>query len=216
MNSILVLFGAPGSGKGTQATRLSELYNIPSIATGDLIRAEIKNGTSLGKKVEEYANKGLLVPDSIVMSIFNSFLTPNNITKGFITDGYPRTLAQAEDFDKQLGPSASKVLPIYLKVNTNDLVDRILGRSTCPKCKRVYHDLFKPPVVAGRCDLDQEVLQKRKDDTKEVVSERTNVFLAELKPILNYYGNRMVEIDGNDTMDNVFNSIKKVIHGPNN
>jgi adenylate kinase len=213
MSSIIVLFGAPGSGKGTQAEKISEKFKIPSISTGDLIRAEIKNSTELGKKVAEYANQGKLVPDEIVMSIFNRFLTIENLSKGFITDGYPRTLTQAIDLDEQLGECISNSIPIYLEVNTNDLVSRILGRSFCPKCKRVYHDEFKPPEKDGVCDSDGERLQRRADDTEEIIRQRTDIFLSELEPLLNHYGNRMNVINGNQSVGTVFNDVMEVLDG---
>jgi len=211
MNSIIVLFGAPGSGKGTQAEKISEKYSIQSISTGDLIRAEIKGETDLGRKVAEYANQGKLVPDEIVMSIFNGFLTPDNLNAGFITDGYPRTLNQAKDLDANLGDNISRTLPIYLEVDTNDLVKRIIGRSFCPVCGKVYHDEFNPPKQPGICDVEGATLQRRADDTEKIIRDRTDIFLSELQPLLDHYGERMRVINGNQAVDVVFEEVVRVI-----
>lgn len=203
----LVLFGPPGAGKGTQAQRLVRLLGVPQISTGDLMRAERKAGTELGKKFDEYMSKGLLVPDELVIDLFAARLSKPDAEKGAIFDGFPRTQAQAEALDAllaRLGRSIHKVVVIDLSVQ--DVLDRITGRRIDPSTGQVYHVRYNPPPPGIE-------VEQRKDDTEEVVRRRDESYRRDTEPVLPYYEERglVARVDGLGELDQVTERIRAAI-----
>lgn len=206
----LILLGPPGAGKGTQASRIVEKYSIPHISTGDIFRKNIKEGTELGKKAKEYMDKGLLVPDELVVAIVEDRLKEDDCQKGFLLDGFPRTVNQAEALDKVLQnmtTSLDKV--INIKVDKGILVERAIGRRICKECGMTYHVEFNPPKTEGKCDVCGGELYQRNDDKEETVAKRIEVYLNETAPLIDYYKNKniLVDIDGEQHIDKVFEDI---------
>ena len=180
----LVLLGAPGAGKGTQAEIVSNKLNIPTISTGNIIRAAIKNGTEMGKSAKSCIDAGKLVPDEVVIGIIKDRLAENDCQNGFILDGFPRTIPQAEALDA-MGVGIDVVLNIEVK--DEDIVNRMSGRRTCLKCGATYHIEFNPPKTEGICDACGEKLTIRKDDDPAVVKSRLEVYHNETEPLKTYY-----------------------------
>ena len=208
----LILLGPPGAGKGTQASAIVKKYNIPHISTGDIFRANIKEGTELGKKAEEYMNKGLLVPDEIVVSIVKDRLTKDDCKNGFLLDGFPRTVAQAEALDQELKEMLSKIdKVINIEVDKDILVERIIGRRICKNCGATYHIKFSPAKQDGICDICGGELHQRKDDTLDTVEKRIQVYMEQTKPLIDYYAQKglLLNIDGTKDKDEVFQEIVK-------
>ena len=208
----LVLLGPPGAGKGTQASAITKKYNIPHISTGDIFRLNIKEGTDLGKKAKEYMDKGLLVPDDIVVSIVKDRLTKDDCKDGFLLDGFPRTVNQADALDielEKMGFKLDKV--IHIDVEKDDLINRAIGRRICKKCGATYHVEFNPPKQSGKCDVCGEGLYQRDDDTEETVSRRIEVYLKETKPLIDYYTKKgiILNIDGKQSIEKVYEDIVK-------
>jgi len=204
--------GPPGAGKGTQASAIVKKYNIPHISTGDIFRANIKEGTELGKKAEEYMNKGLLVPDEIVVSIVKDRLTKDDCKNGFLLDGFPRTVAQAEALDQELKEMLSKIdKVINIEVDKDILVERIIGRRICKNCGATYHIKFSPAKQDGICDICGGELHQRKDDTLDTVEKRIQVYMEQTKPLIDYYAKKglLLNIDGTKDKDEVFQEIVK-------
>ena len=184
----LVLLGAPGAGKGTQADILTEKYKIPHISTGDIFRSNIKNGTELGKKAKEYIDKGLLVPDEITIGIVKDRLMQNDCKNGFILDGFPRTIPQAEFLDKvlsDLGINLDYVLNIY--VSDNKLVERLSGRRVCQKCGKSYHVIYNPTLKEGICNECGSNIIQRNDDSEKTVLSRLKTYHEQTEPLIKYY-----------------------------
>jgi len=211
MNNVrLVLLGPPGAGKGTQASSIVKKYNIPHISTGDIFRANIKEGTELGKKAKEYMDKGLLVPDEVVVSIVKDRLTKADCVNGFLLDGFPRTVNQAEALDNELllmGIKLNKV--VNIDADSNVLIERAIGRRICKECGATYHVKFNPPKVEGVCNLDNAPLFQRDDDVEETVATRIQVYLDQTQPLIDYYQQKglILNIDGIKPIDDIFNSI---------
>jgi len=210
----LLLFGAPGSGKGTQAEFLKARYGIPQISTGDILRAERRAGTELGRRAQEYMDKGLLVPDEIMIGIIRKRLREPDCERGFMFDGFPRTVPQAEALDAilaEMGRRFDRVL--YLKAPPEELVARLAGRLTCPACGRTYHPVFNPPAAGNKCLLDGTELVQRTDDTEEVARERVNVYLTETLPVLDFYRARglVTEIDAMASIEDVRTQIERAV-----
>ncbi|SHI18874.1 adenylate kinase [Sporanaerobacter acetigenes] len=208
----LVLLGPPGAGKGTQASAITKKYNIPHISTGDIFRLNIKEGTDLGKKAKEYMDKGLLVPDDIVVSIVKDRLTKDDCKDGFLLDGFPRTVNQADALDielEKMGFKLDKV--INIDVEKDELINRAIGRRICKKCGATYHVEFNPPKQSGKCDVCGEGLYQRDDDTEETVSRRIEVYLKETKPLIDYYTKKgiILNIDGKQSIEKVYEDIVK-------
>lgn len=183
----IIFFGAPGAGKGTQAEIVSQKLNIPTISTGAIIRAAIKAGTDMGKSAQSYIEKGNLVPDEVVIGIIKDRLEEDDCRNGFILDGFPRTIPQAEALDR-MGINIDVVLELF--VSDDEIVTRMSGRRVCPKCGATYHTKFNPSTAGENCDKCGEALSIRKDDAPEVVKSRLVVYHNETEPLKEYYGNK--------------------------
>ncbi len=205
----VVLLGPPGAGKGTFAKYFSRKYCIPHISTGDIFRAEIEKGTELGKKAKEYVEKGLLVPDEIVIEIVKKRLQEPDTKKGFILDGFPRTINQA----KALDGFASIDAAIYIYVPMEVAIERLSARYVCPKCGRVYNLKFNPPKNDLKCDDDGTPLIRRKDDEPEVIKKRYEVYYQTFNPIIEYYRekNLLIEIDNTIGSDKAIPMLEKTL-----
>jgi adenylate kinase len=209
----VILLGPPGAGKGTQAKKIAETYGVPQISTGDILRANVAAGTDLGMQARVIMESGDLVPDSLVCDMVASRLMENDCGRGFILDGFPRTVAQAEWLDAFLEgkvfekQACSKVPPIVIDfaVDYNHLLRRLTGRRSCPTCGRIYNIHFQPPKVADTCDVDGSKLATRKDDDEKVVSERLREYERKTLPLVEYYRakGRLKVVDGDRDMDAV-------------
>lgn len=210
----LVFMGAPGSGKGTQARRLMEAYASPQISTGDLLRAAVAAGTALGKKAKAAMDAGQLVADDIVVGMIRERLHQKDTKFGFILDGFPRSLKQAEALDemlKEVGQPLNKA--ILLDVKTEALMKRLTGRRTCKTCGHLYNIHYSPPRQAGVCDIDGGELLQRADDNEETISKRLKVYQEQTSPLIEYYQQqgKFVSVDGEGSMDDIFQRIQKVV-----
>ena len=185
-----VLLGPPGAGKGTQAVRLVEKYGVPQISTGDIFRANIKEGTELGKKAQEYTNSGRLVPDKLVVELVKDRLQQDDCKNGYLLDGFPRTIFQAEELDKFLEEQGQKLdAVINFEIEGEVLIERLTGRRLCKDCGASYHIKFSAPKVDGVCDKCGGVLEQRKDDTRETAEDRLKVYEESTAPLIGYYSN---------------------------
>ena len=206
----LILLGPPGAGKGTQAAGMIDRYHIPHISTGDIFRKNIKEGTELGKKAKAYMDQGNLVPDDLVVEIVEDRLKEEDCKNGFLLDGFPRTVYQAEALDKVLDKMNS-VLDRVINVNVDKsiLIDRAVGRRICKDCGATYHIQFNPPVKADVCNKCGGQLYQRADDNEETVTKRIEVYLSETQPLINYYEEKgkLSTIDGQQPIDKVFEEI---------
>ena len=193
----LIFLGAPGAGKGTQAEIVSEKYNIPAVSTGNIIREAMKNGTEMGTKAQEFVQKGELVPDDVVIGIIKERLAENDCANGFILDGFPRTIPQAEALDK-MGVVIDKVIDI--EVSDDKIVTRMSGRRVCPNCGASYHIEYKKPAKDGVCNSCGTELIIRKDDKPEVVLDRLNIYHEQTEPRKDYYekAGKLVIIEGQE------------------
>lgn len=210
----IILLGPPGAGKGTQAAGIVEKYNIPHISTGDIFRKNIKEGTELGKKAKGYIDQGLLVPDELTVGLVTDRIAQPDCEKGFMLDGFPRNVAQAQHLDKYLkevGISLNKV--VNIEVDKDILVGRAVGRRICKSCGATYHVEFNPPKVDGICDVCGGELYQRADDNEETVSKRIQVYLDETKPLVNYYSEEgiIANINGQQSIDKVFGDIVEAL-----
>ncbi len=206
----LILLGPPGAGKGTQASAIVKRYNIPHISTGDIFRLNIKENTPLGKEVKSYLDAGILVPDELVVDIVKDRLKKSDCANGFILDGYPRTINQAEVLDKELakmGIELDAVINIFLDVQL--LIERAVGRRLCKNCGATYHIKFHPPKQDGICDICGGELYQRDDDKEETVKKRIEVYLTQTKPLIEYYKDKdiLVNIDGAQSIEDTFKEI---------
>lgn len=184
----LILLGPPGAGKGTQAVRVAEKYNLQHLSSGDILREERKAKTELGLKAQEYMDRGNLVPDDLILSMMMDHIEKPGSKSGFLLDGFPRTLAQAEGLGERLKKAGQAIkLVLNIEVPVDELVTRLTGRLYCPKCGRTYHEKFSPPKSAGVCDLSGEPLIRRKDDAPEVVRQRLETFKRQTAPLIEYY-----------------------------
>jgi len=210
----LVLLGAPGAGKGTQAKKLIDKYGIPQISTGDLLRAAVAAGTALGKEAKSYMDKGELVPDSVVLGMVEERLKKDDSKKGYILDGFPRNTAQAEALDKMLGKlNMPLTAAISVDVPKEDLMKRLTGRRTCKECGQMYNVYFTPPAKAGLCDKCGGDLFQRDDDKEETIKKRLEVYDAQTAPLIDYYGKKGIlkRIAGTGSIDDIFNKMVAAI-----
>lgn len=206
----LILLGPPGAGKGTQAVNIVKKYNIPHISTGDMFRKNIKEGTDLGVKAKEYIDKGLLVPDELTVAIVKDRLSEKDCQEGFLLDGFPRTVNQADALDTELKNLSYELdHVINIDVEKEELIDRAVGRRVCKDCGATYHIKFNPPKKENMCDVCGGELIQRKDDTVETVTKRIEVYLEQTEPLIDYYGKKgiLINIDGKQDIDKVFEDI---------
>ena len=210
----IIMLGAPGAGKGTQAKMIAEKCGIPHISTGDIFRANIKNGTELGAKAKEYMDKGLLVPDELVCDLVVDRIQQADCEKGYILDGFPRTIPQAEALENALHAIEQKLdYAIDIDVPDENIINRMSGRRACVGCGATYHVLFNPTKVEGKCDVCGESLILRDDDKPETVKKRLDVYHTQTQPLIDFYTERkvLVEVDGTQSMDKVFDDIMKIL-----
>ena len=205
-----ILLGPPGAGKGTQAAKIVEKYGIPHISTGDIFRENIKKGTELGKKAQEYMNRGELVPDDLVIEIATTRLLEDDCRNGFLLDGFPRTVYQAEKLDEFLAARGSKIDKVLdIAVEKEELITRLTGRRVCKACGASFHVVNIPPKQEGVCDYCGGELIQRADDNLETVTNRIDVYEAQTMPLIDYYekAGNLVHIDGSTGLENVFADI---------
>lgn len=210
----IIMLGAPGAGKGTQAKMIAEKYGVPHISTGDIFRANIKNGTELGAKAKEYMDKGLLVPDELVVDLVIDRFKADDCAKGYILDGFPRTIPQAEALDKALNAQNESVdYAINVEVPDENIINRMSGRRACVGCGATYHIQFNPTKVEGVCDVCGEKLILRDDDKPETVKNRLSVYHEQTQPLIDYYAKKSIlaEVDGTKDMEDVFNAIVEIL-----
>ncbi len=210
----IMLFGAPGAGKGTQAKFIIDKYGIPQISTGDMLRAAISEGTEMGMEAKKFMDEGKLVPDSTIIGIIKDRLSQEDCKKGFILDGFPRTLAQAEALEillKELNMNLDKV--ISLNVPDELIVGRVVGRRVCPNCGASFHIENNPPKVEGKCDYCGSDLIIRKDDNKDTVEKRLSAYHEQTAPLFNFYSERgvMVELDGTKEINEIAKEIFNIL-----
>lgn len=210
----LIFLGPPGAGKGTQAKRVAEKYGIPQISTGDMLREAVAKGTELGKKAKEYMDKGELVPDEVVIGIVKERLQQPDCEKGFILDGFPRTLAQAEALDEMLKELNKKIdAVINIVVPEEEVVKRITNRRTCRNCGAVYHLIYAPPKEDNKCDKCGGELYQRDDDKEETVRERYRVYRENTEPLIDYYRKKgiLYDVDGTKDIEGVWKEIEAIL-----
>ncbi len=207
----ILLLGAPGAGKGTQAKELVKLWSIPQISTGDLLRGHVAQGTALGKVAQEVMQRGDLVPDSLVNEMVAIRLQDSDTARGYILDGFPRTLPQASWLDGRLAarPESLPVVAVSIHVDYNQLLRRITGRRNCPVCQRIYNIYSNPPRKAGFCDVDGAELAQRADDTEQVFTERMRAYSAQTAPVVEHYRElgRFAEVDGSGAIASIASGI---------
>jgi len=206
----LILLGPPGAGKGTQAVRLAEKYSIPQISTGDILREAVKEKTPLGVKAKGYMNSGNLVPDEIVIGIIKERLAEDDCKNGFILDGFPRTIVQAEKLEGMLkdgGKGINKV--INIEIEDDILIKRLTGRRVCNNCGESYHIIFEPPTNDNMCNKCNKELFQRDDDKEDTIISRLQVYKKQTAPLIDYYNKKrtLATIKGNGAMDKIFSDI---------
>lgn len=210
----IVMLGAPGAGKGTQAVMICEKYGIPHISTGDIFRSNIKNGTELGKKAKEYMDQGKLVPDELTIQLLLDRVAQDDCRNGYVLDGFPRTIPQAEVLTKALAETGSKVdYAINVDVPDENIIHRMSGRRSCPKCGASYHIEFIPPKQEGICDACGAELIQREDDKPETVKNRLAVYHEQTQPLIEYYekADALRTVDGTKDKDEVFGDIVAIL-----
>ena len=212
----LVLLGPPGAGKGTQAKRLIDKYSIPQISTGDILRAAVREGTPLGSTAKKYMSSGSLVPDSVVIGIIEERLGQPDCRPGFMLDGFPRTVAQADALKVMLSKTGLQIDDVIsIDVPNEELVERLTGRRTCKVCGSGFHVTFDPPKVAGTCDKCGGELFQREDDKEETIRERLKVYDEQTAPLIAYYRSAQLlrPIDGTGNMEQIFGRILEAVRG---
>ena len=210
----IIMLGAPGAGKGTQAKMIAEKYSIPHISTGDIFRANIKNGTELGKKAKSYMDKGQLVPDELTLDLIMDRFKQDDCKNGYVLDGFPRTIPQAEALDTALKAKGEKVdFAIDVDVPDENIVKRLGGRRACVGCGATYHVVYSPTKVEGVCDKCGEELIVRDDDKPETVLNRLEVYHNQTQPLIDYYNEQGIlkSVDGTVDMKDVFNAIVDIL-----
>lgn len=210
----IIMLGAPGAGKGTQAKKLAAKYNIPHISTGDIFRANIKEGTELGAKAQGYMDKGLLVPDELVIDLVVDRLTWEDAKDGYVLDGFPRSIPQAEALTEALAKKGEKVdFAVDIEIPDQNIISRMGGRRACVSCGATYHIVNIPPKKEGVCDTCGAELILRDDDKPETVKKRLDVYHDQTQPLIDYYKkeNVLKEVDGTLPMDDVFDEIVKIL-----
>lgn len=210
----VIMLGAPGAGKGTQAKKIAARYQIPHISTGDIFRANIKEGTDLGKKAKEYMDQGLLVPDELTVDLVMDRVAHDDCKNGYVLDGFPRTIPQAEALDKALTARNEKLdYAIDVEVPDENIVKRMSGRRACVGCGATYHIVYAAPVKENVCDTCGKELVLRDDDKPETVQKRLNVYHEQTQPLIDYYAHAGIlkEVDGTADIEIVFQEIVKIL-----
>lgn len=210
----IILMGLPGAGKGTQASEIVKKFTIPHISTGDMFRKAIKDETDLGKEAKSYMDRGELVPDEVTVGVVKERISEDDAKKGFLLDGFPRTIDQAESLSQIMSELDREIdAVINIEVPEEELMNRLTGRRICEKCGTTYHLVFNPPKVDGICDIDGGKLYQREDDNPETVSNRLSVNVKQSKPILEYYNNKGVlkNIDGSKDIDEVTKDVIDIL-----
>lgn len=210
----IIMLGAPGAGKGTQAEKIAEKYQIPHISTGDIFRANISENTALGKKAKEYMDQGLLVPDELVVDLVVDRIHQADCVKGYILDGFPRTIPQAECLDKALAEMGSSLTcAIDVDVPDEAIIRRMSGRRACPHCGATYHVEYAAPVKEDICDKCGSELIHRDDDKPETVKKRLDVYHHQTQPLLAYYRDKgmLKVVDGTKELEDVFHSVEEIL-----
>lgn len=209
----VVLLGPPGAGKGTQAARIAGTFGLLHLSSGDILRAERKARTDLGRKAQDYMDRGVLVPDDLILAMMMDHIARPEAAAGFLLDGFPRTLAQAEGLDQRLAARGARIeIVVNMVVDDAEVTRRLTGRWSCPTDGRIYHEMFSPPRKAGVCDDCGSALTRRKDDEPEVVGQRLKTYHAETKPLVAYYTSRGVlqSVDAGGSVEEVTASIERV------
>ena len=210
----IIMLGAPGAGKGTQAKKIAAKYDIPHISTGDIFRANIKNGTELGNKAKTYMDQGLLVPDELVVDLVVDRVQQDDCKNGYVLDGFPRTIPQAEALDKALAALGDKVdYAIDVNVPDENIVNRMGGRRACVGCGATYHLVYAPTKTEGICDVCGKELILRDDDKPETVQKRLNVYHEQTQPLIDYYTTAGIlkTVDGTVDINDVFAAIVEIL-----
>ena len=210
----IIMLGAPGAGKGTQAMKIAEKYQIPHISTGDIFRANIKEGTELGKKAKSYMDQGQLVPDELTLELIMDRFQNPDCANGYVLDGFPRTIPQAEALTEALAKKGETIdYAINVEVPDENIINRMGGRRACLACGSTYHIVYAPTRVEGICDRCGEKLVLRDDDKPETVKNRLNVYHNQTQPLIDYYSKqgKLAEVDGTQSMEDVFNAIVKIL-----
>ncbi len=210
----IIMLGAPGAGKGTQAKKIAEKYEIPHISTGDIFRANIKNNTELGKKAKAYMDQGLLVPDELTLELIMDRFEQPDCKNGYVLDGFPRTIPQAEALTKALSENSEKIdFAVNVEVPDESIVERMSGRRACLNCGGTYHIIFNPSKKEGICDKCSSELVLREDDKPETVSKRLKVYHDQTQPLIDYYRGQNVlrEVDGTKEVSEVFDGIINIL-----
>ena len=211
----IILMGLPGAGKGTQASEIVKKFPIPHISTGDMFRKAIKDETNLGKEAKSYMDRGELVPDEVTVGIVKERISEDDAKKGFLLDGFPRTIEQAEALNQIMSELDRDIdVVINIEVPEEELMNRLTGRRICEKCGTTYHLVFNPPKVDGICDIDGGKLYQREDDNPETVSNRLSVNVKQSKPILEYYNDKGVlkNIDGSKDIEKVTDDVIGILN----
>ena len=210
----IIMLGAPGAGKGTQAKKIADKYQIPHISTGDIFRANIKEGTELGKKAKSYMDQGQLVPDELTLELIMDRFQNPDCENGYVLDGFPRTIPQAEALTEALAKKGDTIdYAINVEVPDENIINRMGGRRACLACGSTYHIVYAPTRVEGICDRCGEKLVLRDDDKPETVKNRLNVYHNQTQPLIEYYTRqgKLAEVDGTQSMEDVFNAIVKIL-----
>jgi adenylate kinase len=210
----LVFLGPPGAGKGTQSERICNDYGVVQLSTGDILRANRKSGTELGKKAQNYMDAGELVPDTLIIEMIKEELKNPNLSSGYILDGFPRTVPQAEALDILLSDLGQKLdTVLVLEVPNSELLKRLTSRRVCRTCGKTYHLIYNPPKIEGKCDVDGGELYQRDDDKEEPILNRLNVYEAQTMPLVEYYSKKNIaeKIEGVGDIKEIYSQIKKVL-----
>ncbi len=210
----IIMLGAPGAGKGTQAIKIADKYGIPHISTGDIFRANIKGGTELGMKAKSFMDKGELVPDDVTIGMLLDRISEADCVNGYVLDGFPRTIPQAESLTKALAERNEKVdFALDIEVPDSKIVERMSGRRACPKCGNTYHIVYAAPIKENICDKCGSELIVRSDDKPETVQDRLNVYHKQTEPLIQYYQNAGIlrNFDGTQELEKVFQDIIEVL-----
>ncbi|WP_367568102.1 adenylate kinase [Lacrimispora sp.] len=210
----IIMLGAPGAGKGTQAKKIAEQYGIPHVSTGDIFRSNIKEGTELGRKAKEYIDQGALVPDGLTIGMLMDRIQNEDCKNGYVLDGFPRTIPQAESLKEALSERGQKIdFAIDVDVADENIINRMAGRRACISCGATYHLVYNPSKVPGICDVCGAELILRDDDKPETVKKRLSVYHDQTKPLIEYYGKTgvLVNVDGTQDLNKVFADIISIL-----